>query len=409
MGFESPKQPLKEEMMDIEKEKTIAEEDLSSMKEVRNSSFIGETLVSNESIKDIEALQTEEKGFLSKIRKSAQDVFHFTPKENFKKIMRTFALATVLLAPVGEKAFAERAEGPKEQTVAMAQLDQGVVKEDFETQEAITRQREIIKEKYDTEIIGDNLEYTLEELKDFEDALEKVQNFAPEKFAELKIVLVKANTLLFDMKVCVNLCEELNTIEDIKSNNNGFDLLLALLKLEKDNEDTIDEGYDVVIIGSDKKELEKEAESNRYKDRINIASSVTNIHKKDMYKDILIHELSHLLTLNDTDMYEKLSDEFKNIDREIKSSKIIKHSVDSKNNLDRYQGFVSAYAGVGGQGGLMYGYSDEYEYHEGMNMYEDTAETINYMINDYHYADYDPIVQEKIKVLKNFLNENSNE
>lgn len=394
--FEAPKQLSPEEMAEIEKEKNI------------------------------EAIQTEEKSFLSKIKESARDAFHFAPKESFKKIMRTVVLATVLLAPVGEKAFAERAEVSKEQTVAMAQMnqesDQLEQEDDSESLDPVTEQKELIKEKYNVDIIGDNSEYTPEELQDFEDALDKVQKFAPEKFGELKLVLVKANNPLFDMKVCRNLCKELDTIENIKSNNEGFDLLITLLELEKDNKDKIDKGYDVVMIGSNKEELEKDREDDeewkikllkigKKKDFTYIATAgaISGIHQKDVYKNIFIHELSHLMTLNDFSLYEELSNKFKEINKKIGNSEIINHSIHSKSNLDRYQGFVSAYAGVGGQGGLMFGYPDEYEYNESNTVSEDVAETVTYMINDYHYADDDPIVQEKIKVLEEFLNEKSND
>ena len=107
-------------------------------------------------------------------------------------------------------------------------------------------------------------------------------------------------------------------------------------------------------------------------------------------------------------MYKELSDKFKEINKKIDGHRITVF-VENMNSIKRYPGFVSLYAGVGGQGDLITHYPYEYKYKERNNVYEDTAETLTYMINDYHYADDDPIVQEKIKAIKDFLNEKTND
>ncbi|MBT4731096.1 hypothetical protein HOB87_03920 [Candidatus Woesearchaeota archaeon] len=382
MKFEGLKQLSEEDVADIEKEK------------------------------DIEALQTEEKGFLGKIKESERDVFHFSPRENFKKAMRTVALATVLLAPVGEKAFAERTESPKEQTVAMAQLDQesGQLEkeDDLESLDPITEQREIIKAKYDAEIIGDNSEYTLEELQDFEDALEKVQEFAPEKYDELKIVLMKSGFSLFPRMIAFpNICDDLEKIEvvanmkkHVKVRFDGESKIFdEMINLRDDNEN-IKNNYDI-IFGQDKKVSYKD----KGEDEEMLSSDFATI-PKDYYKNTYTHEIGHLITMNNDDNFSILSDKFSKINKKIPeiaeeifkidSTELENKLLDSKTKIVRILGFVSIYAGG--------------NYNNGeRKIPEDIAETFTYMVNDYHYADYDPIVQEKVKVLQEFLNEKSNE
>ena len=324
-------------------------------------------------------------------------------------------MATILLIPVGEKAFAEREEKlSKEPTVSMVQIDQEVIKEDTEAQKSITEQKELIKEKYDQEIfIGEG--FSLEELQDFEDALKKVKEFAPKKFEKLKIILVKAdNNLVFNMKSMPNSCEKFDTIKDIElkidpdKKSENIDFITELLTLEKENDtqhktDTND--YDVIIC-SHKKRIKKDLiKSDTYR---NTAFAVSLIQEKDIYKNTYIHELSHLITLNNNSMYKELADKFKEINKKIYGYRITVF-VESINSIKRYPGFVSVYAGVGGQGGVVPRYPYEYKYNERNNTYEDTAETLTYMIKDYHYADEDPIVQEKIKAIKNFLNEKTND
>jgi len=369
----------------------------------------GETLGSNESLKEIESIQTEEKGFLSKVKESAQDVFHFKPKEGFKKAMRTVALATVLLAPVGEKAFAERAEGPKEQTVTMAQLDQESSQQeqegDLESFDQITEQRELIKEKYGAEIIGDNSEYTPEELKDFEDALEKVQEFAPEKFEELKIVLMKSGFSLFPRMIAfTNICDDLEKIEVIANMKKNikvrFDgepkIFDEMINLRDDNEN-LEGNYDV-IFGQDKKVSEKYGE---LEDANKLCSS-----PEDEYRNTYVHEIGHLITMHNDKDFSELSNEFNKINEKISkiAKDIFKSTEDelenilfnSETKIKRTIGFVSMYAGESYSNGKR-------------KIPEDVAETLTYMINGYNYADWDPIVQEKVKVLEDFLNEKSNE
>ena len=72
-----------------------------------------------------------------------------------------------------------------------------------------------------------------------------------------------------------------------------------------------------------------------------------------------------------------------------------------ENNIERYSGFVSDYAATI----PMNPDARRYKLHNT----EDTAETLTYMINDYHYADDDPIVQKKIEAIKNFLNKKTND
>ena len=337
--------------------------------------------------------------------------------------MRTVSLATVLLAPIGEKAFTERANGPKEQAVAMAELDQESdqleQEEDSESLDLVTEQKELIKEKYGAEIIGDNSEYTLEELQDFESALNKVQEFAPEKFAELKLVILKINSQSFYMAARENLSDDIDEIKDIKSSykQDKYPDINAEIKLhELENEVKTIDGYDVIVV-CDKKRLEEtsifeKSVSSDVKEKIPTVDITSDIQKNDIYKNIFVHELSHLITTHNPSEYEGLSDKFKNINKKTSSegeSKIIIHLEDLKSNIERYPGFVTAYAATGGQAGLFRNFLDKYKYNEEDVTFEDTGETVAYMINDYHYADNDPLVQEKVKAVQEFLNEKSDD
>ena len=379
-----------------------------------NKSESAEDIGGIEKKEKIEAIQ-EEREFLGGIKEYARNAFHSLRnlrKENFKKTLRAVALATILLIPVGEKAFAEREEKlSKEPTVATAQIDQEAIKEDAEIQKSITEQKELIKEKYGQEIfIGEG--FSLEELQDFEDALEKIKIFSPDKFSELKIILVKADNPLFYMKSIPNFCEKFDIIKDIelkidtdkKSKNIGF--IIELLTLEKENKTqnkTNIDDYDVIICSNKKRIKDLIERRGTY-----TASAVSGIQEKDAYKNIYIHELSHLITLNDESMYKELDDKFKEINKKIDGHRITVF-VESMNSIERYPGFVSIYAGVGGQGGMSLDYPYEYKYNERNNTYEDVAETLAYMISDYHYADDDPIVQKKIEAIKDFLNEKTND
>ena len=191
----------------------------------------------SESLKkrEIESIQTEEKDFFGKIKESALDVFHFASKENFKKTMRAFALATALLIPVGEKAFAEREEKlVEEPTVTIAQMDKEAVKAS-EAQESVAEQKELIKEKYNKEIIfgGD---YSIEELRELDDALRIVQNLASKKFDDLKLGFIRPEikalkNAAMTLPNVVSGLDELNKIID-KSDNN-FDIVNNLINLYK--------------------------------------------------------------------------------------------------------------------------------------------------------------------------------
>ncbi|PIT96828.1 hypothetical protein COT82_01160 [Candidatus Campbellbacteria bacterium CG10_big_fil_rev_8_21_14_0_10_35_52] len=363
----------------------------------------------------IEDIRNEEKEFLGGIKEYARNVFHFVHKnykENFKKILRVATLATVLSIPVGEKVFTEREEKlTKESTVAMAQTGQEAIKEDTETEKYIVEQRELIKEKYAQKILTGK-GFSLEELQDFEDALEEIKTFSPDKFSKLKIILVKADNSLFNMKAMPNFCKKFDTIKDIElkidpdKKSENIDFMVGLLILEKENyaqHKTDTDDYDVIIC-SHKKRIKKDTiESDTYAG----VSAVTSIQKKDTYKNIYIHELSHLITLNDNSMYKELDDKFKEINKKIDGYIMIVSSVEdiNSNSIARYPGFVSVYAGGRGQEGITFDYHYKYKYNERNNTYEDTAETLTYMIKKYHYADDDLIVQEKIKIIKDFLNE----
>ena len=365
----------------------------------------------------IEDIQNEEREFLGKTKECARNAFHSIYREyekHFKKTLRAVALATILLIPVGEKAFAEREEKlSKEPTVSMVQIDQEVIKEDTEAQKSITEQKELIKEKYDQEIfIGEG--FSLEELQDFENALEEVKTLFPDKLSELKIILVKADNHLFIMRAMPNFCEKFDTIKDIelkidtdkKSDSMGF--IIELLRLEEENnaqDKTNIDNHDVIIC-SHKERMKALIESDTY---TNTAIGVSGIQGKDIYKNTYIHELSHLITLNDNSMYKELADKFKEINEKIDGYRIMTVFVESMNSIERYPGFVSVCAG-GSQEGVIPNYPIVYKYKYRMyNTCEDTAETLAYMINDYHYADDDPIVQEKIKAIKDFLNEKTND
>ena len=375
-----------------------------------------------EKIEKIKAIQNEEKEFLGRIKEYARNAFHSIYskyEKNFKKTLRVATLVTILSIPVGEKAFAEREEFAKESTVATAQIDQETIKEDTEAQKSIAEQKELIKEKYDQEIfIGEG--FCIEELQDFEDALKKVKEFTPENFEKLKIILVKADTDLFSMKAIPNFCEKLNTIKDIelkrdldkKSDNIGF--IKELLRLEEEinaQDKTNIDNYDLIICNHKKKIKKDLIKRDRFMDwyTVRVSGGVASIQEKDSYKNTYIHELSHLITLNDKSIYKELADKFKEINKKT-DGHIMTVFIESMNVcIKRYPGFVSVFAGEGGQGGIIPRYPYEYKYNERNNTYEDTAETLTYMIKDYHYADDDPIVQEKIKAIKDFLNEKTND
>ena len=149
----------------------------------------------------------------------------------------------------------------------------------------------------------------------------------------------------------------------------------------------------------------------RFIDRyiVRVSGGISSIQEKDSYKNTYIHELSHLITLNNKSIYKELADKFKEINKKT-DGHIMTVFIESMNVcIKRYPGFVSLHAGVGGQGDIIPCYPYEYKYNERNNTYEDTAETLTYMIKDYHYADDDPIVQEKIKAIKDFLNEKTND
>ena len=298
-----------------------------------------------EKIEKIKAIQNEEKEFLGGIKEYARNAFHFIYskyEKNFKKTLRVATLVTILSIPVGEKAFVEREEKlSKEPTVSMVQIDQEVIKEDTEAQKSITEQKELIKEKYDQEIfIGEG--FSLEELQDFENALEEIKTFCPDKFSELKIILVKAdNNLVFNMKSMPNSCEKFDTIKDIElkidpdKKSENIDFITELLTLEKENDtqhktDTND--YDVIIC-SHKKRIKKDLiKSDTYR---NTAFAVSLIQEKDIYKNTYIHELSHLITLNNNSMYKELADKFKEINKKIYGYRITVF-VESINSIKRY-------------------------------------------------------------------------
>ena len=389
----------------------------------KNKSRLVEDSSEMERKEKIEDIQNKEREFLGRIKEYARNAFHSIYREyekNFKKTLRAVTLATILSIPIGEKAFAEREEKlSKESTVAMVQIDKEAIKEDVEMQKSIIEQKELIKEKYDQKIfIGEG--FSLEELQDFKDALEEIKTFSPDKFNELKIILVKADTDLFSMKAILNFCEKFDTIKDIelkrdldkKSDNIGF--IKELLRLEEEinaQDKTNIDNYDLIICNHKKKIKKDLIKRDRFMDwyTVRVSGGVASIQEKDSYKNTYIHELSHLITLNDKSIYKELADKFKEINKKT-DGHIMTVFIESMNVcIKRYPGFVSVFAGEGGQGGIIPRYPYEYKYNERNNTYEDTAETLTYMINDYHYADDDPIVQEKIEAIKNFLNEKTND
>ena len=405
-------------------------------------------------IEKIKAIQNEEKEFLGGIKEYARNAFHFVHKnykENFKKTLRAVALATILSIPIGEKAFAEREGFVRESTTVIAEIDKEIKRfeqlqqpQDAELFKTIIEQKQILKEKYNADIIEDNSEYTLEELQDFEKALEKVQNFAPKKFEKLKIILLKDHGSGFfeaGMKVFPNLTTQPNILEESKNkfrpnykkdlfefkqkileidetekqkqnwgkwellelkslkSNRALNFLDKLMVLEDDCEygtRAADQNNYDIILSCDKKNAEKFLE-----EKEGVAEIISWSQTKDFYKEMFIHEISHLITLNNHDEHKELADKFDKINKKIPKKQKNKIIVDLENNIERYSGFVSDYAATI----PMNPDARRYKLHNT----EDTAETLTYMINDYHYADDDPIVQEKIEAIKNFLNEKTND
>lgn len=359
--------------------------------------------------KEIENVNFEEKKFFRKVKEYAKDIFHFATKENFEKALRIVALAAVLSAPVGEKAFAER-EVNQEQTVVVAVEQQNLIDKKINEFKEIIKKIDSLKEEYGVEFVGRDSEFTLEELQDFDEALEKVQEFAPKQFSELKIVFARGVSFS-GMQVFPNVSEKLDWIKDTILSYQGKDndkplrkmlnLQALLYKFQYNAQDKIDTkyntAYDIILTSYGK--IEKP----------NTIPKTVCGTSKNIRKSIYIHELSHLITINNPSIFEELSEnlseEFKRINKKIKNSKLTIYSINSMDNIKRYSGFVSAYAGKGDN--LFY--SSEYEYKESNTVYEDVAETMTYMINDYHFADDDEFVQEKIKAIKEFLSKKSND
>lgn len=426
----------------------------------------------NESIKEkkeTEDIQNEEKKFFRKVTESAKYFFHIAPKENFKKVLRVVALATILSAPIGEKSFAEREVNAKESTVAVVveqeDKEEGESykkflesqKEYFESFSDIAEQKRLLKEKYKNVDIVDipnvytfeeqkkmqekygldsnnfgatyGSEYSGEELKEFDEALEKVQKFAPKQFSELKIVLKKVeNNLLFKMFAEPNLFKNLdNFILNTKINEDNMSLLISALPLQRrlaesevemqkirpeiKNSDS-NFCYDV-IFSIDREAmimltpgiLDEENEEEKNKIETGYVPYTDGLKEKNIYKNASIHELCHLIALNNPNACKELVNKFDEINKKVDGSSMITHPISSivDLNIIRYSGFVSTYAGANNTDAIGSGHSDKYN-NKIAKIDEDIAETMTYMINDHHYADDDTIVQEKIKVIREFLN-----
>lgn len=268
---------------------------------------------------------------------------------------------------------------------------------------------------------------------EFDEALEEVQKFAPKQFSELKIVLKKVeNNLLFKMFAESNLFKKLdNSILNTKINEDNLSSLIIALPLQRRLAETEVEMqkirpeiknsdsnfyYDVIFstdrevmikltpgIGmlKEKNKIEIETEHVPYRD---------GLKEENIYKNSSIHELCHLIALNNPNTCKELVNKFDEISKKVDGSSMTIHPISSIVNLNiaRYPGFVSVYAGANSTDTIESGRSDKYN-NKNARTHEDIAETMTYMINDHHYADDDTVVQEKIKVIKEFLNKKQNE
>lgn len=390
--------------------------------------------------------------------------------------MRVVALATILSAPIGEKSFAEREVNAKESTVAVAVEQEDKEeresykkflesqKEYFESFSDIAEQKRLLKEKYKNVYIVDipnvytfeeqkkmqeeygldsnnfgaayESEYSDEELKEFDEALEKVQKFAPKQFSELKIVLKKVeNNLLFKMFAESNLFKKLdNSILNTKINEDNLSSLIIALPLQRrlaktevemqkirpEIKNSDSNFYYDVIFSTDREVmimltpgigiLDEENEEEKNKIETGHVPYTDGLKEENIYKNSSIHELCHLIALNNPNACKELVNKFDEINKKVDGNSMITHPISSIVDLSiiRYPGFVSAYAGANSTDTIESGRSDKYN-NKNAKTHEDIAETMTYMINDHHYADDDTIVQEKIKVIKEFLNKKQNE
>lgn len=377
---------------------------------------------SNESMesngeKAIEAIQIEEKEFLGEVKESTRGVFHCASKEKFQQAFRAIALATVLLIPVGEKTFAERSKNIKEPTVTMAQIGQesgrlGYKQEESSEKTNVAEQKELLKEKYEQGIIlgGD---FSFEELKDLDGALETVCDFAPKKFNELKLIFLKHNLKIAkeDFWALTNVISDAKELQEIRDKSrNKIDYITKLGQHSNiyATNPSKKNNYEMIFLPN-KKDMnyDETRESLKCFWRVSISNRESFINS---YRDTIIHELGHIISKNDAVHYKKMEDEFTKLNNKAANGKTILEALEEARHseLKRPSGCVSAYAATtwdverkisSGKGTEKAKYDNS----------ESIAEVFSYMALGFNYADDDPIVQEKIEVLKNFLNKKSNE
>lgn len=142
-------------------------------------------LENNESSKEkIETIQNEEKKFFRKVTESARYFFHIALKENFKKALRTIALATVLSVPVGEKVFEDR---ENKEVVAGVMIDfSGPEQVEGREREARREDREYKEEEEERELYQE----FLEEQKYFESVsiIPEQKRLLKEKYENVDII-----------------------------------------------------------------------------------------------------------------------------------------------------------------------------------------------------------------------------
>ncbi|MBT7556594.1 hypothetical protein HN615_06680 [Candidatus Woesearchaeota archaeon] len=371
-------------------------------------------LIESNKEKKIETIQAEEKEFLDEIKESTLDVFHFASKEKFQKAFRTVALATVLLTSIGEKAFAERDEHIKDPAAVITEIDKEIeqIIATAEIDDEIDKQRDLIKEKYDQEIIiGED--FSFEELKDLDDALEIVHDLAPKKFNELKLIFWKHDLKILKEQFvafpnAISGASELKEIEDKSSNEIDFIKRVAINSNTNKIDSNKKNNYEIILIPN-KTDMNYAdiAKSLTCFWRISISNRESFVNS---YRDTIIHEFGHIIPINDSIDYEKMEDKFDKLNDKVVEGKTINEILEDVKNpkLKRPNGCVSAYAVTANNLEKAY-LSSRGTSKAQYNSSESIAEVFSYMALGFNYADDDLIVQEKIKVLEEFLNEKSNE
>ena len=167
-----------------------------------------------------------------------------------------------------------------------------------------------------------------------------------------------------------------------------------------------------IIITPNKKNLEaviaNKPEFNLYFASVAYSNNKSN---EKSYRDLIVHELCHSVAMNDADTYKDLLSKFDEINKNIVGNRTLREIKEDLHNpeLKRPKGCVSSYLVSSryiGEGKVLSEFENKAKYENG----ECIAEVMTYIALNLDYANDDPVVQEKIKIVKDFLAEsNDNE